>query len=121
MELATTIILALLAGGGVGVGLVNLIRDQLQFRRERKAQREDRKEQKEDEVSRQLSVLGEAIKFLLYDRIKSLGTCYIKDNEIDIDDRSMLGKMHNVYHNGLKGNGDLDLLMKEVNNLPLKK
>lgn len=121
MELATTIILALLAGGGVGVGVVNLIRDHLAFRRERKAAREDRKVAKDDEVSRQLAVLGEAMKFLLYDRIRYLGQCYIRDKEIDIDDRSMLGKMHNVYHEGLHGNGDLDLLMGEVNSLPLKK
>ena len=121
MDTVTTIVLAFLAGGGVGVGIVNILRDQLAFRREQKAKRADKMEEQKDEVSRQLAVLAEAMKFLLYDRIKYLGQCYIKDNEIDIDDRSILGKMHNVYHEGLKGNGDLDLLMKEVNGLPLKK
>jgi hypothetical protein len=32
----------------------------------------------------------------------------------------MLHKMHNVYHDGLGGNGDLDSLMSNVDELPLK-
>ncbi len=63
---------------------------------------------------------SEALKFILYDRIRFLGQAYIAEGKIDFDDRRILNSMHKVYHNGLNGNGDLDELMKAVNALPLK-
>ena len=61
-----------------------------------------------------------ALKWVLYDRIRYLGQAYIHDGKVDFDDRRILHEMHQCYHNGLGGNGDLDSLMNEVNKLPLK-
>lgn len=111
-------------GGSFGVALIQLVNNWLVWRRERKAKKEDRAAEKEDandrNVNEQLAALMEATKFILYDRIRYLGQAYIADGEIDFDDRRILNDMHRSYHNGLGGNGDLDILMSEVNRLPLK-
>lgn len=72
-------------------------------------------------LKKQNGVQSEALKYIMYDRIRFLGQAYIAEGEIDFDDRRILNSMHSVYHNGLKGNGDLDTLMGEVNTLKLKK
>lgn len=120
---AKDIIIAILTGG-IGASLVKCIFDLIAWRNKRKADKEDREclntEQRLKKIEQQTKAQSEALKFLLYDRIKYLGQCYIRDNEIDIDDRRILNDMHSSYHNGLNGNGDLDLLMSAVNKLPLK-
>lgn len=58
-------------------------------------------------------------KVSLLDRIQHLGRSYLKVGEIDFDDRRRLHQMHTAYHN-LGGNGDLDTLMEDVDELPLK-
>lgn len=117
------IIIAILTGG-IGAMLVKSIFDILAWYRERRAKKADKKELNLEErlstMEEQNKAQSEALKFLLYDRIKFLGQCYIRDEKIDIHDRSILNSMHNVYHKGLGGNGDLDRLMKSVNELPLK-
>jgi len=117
-------LLAFFAGGGVFVAIIGGIREALAFRRERKAQKEDREEldlkNRLEKIESQLLVQGEAMKYILYDRIKYLGQAYIFDKEVNFDDRRILNDMHSVYHNGLRGNGDLDILMDAVNKLPLK-
>lgn len=122
MHINATIIAILT--GGVGAAIVKSIFDILAWRRTRKAEKEDRvylnAEERLNQIEEQNQAQSEALKFLLYDRIKYLGQCYIRDNEINIDDRRILNDMHKSYHSGLGGNGDLDLLMKTVNNLPLK-
>ena len=57
---------------------------------------------------------------MMLDRIQYLCKSYIKDGEVDFDDRKRLRLMHTAYHNN-GGNGDLDLLMQQVDELPLKK
>lgn len=69
----------------------------------------------------ELSALKEALMYILYDRIRYLGMQYIRAGEISFEDRRILHKMHGVYHNRLGGNGDLDRLMEDVDELPLKK
>ena len=54
------------------------------------------------------------------DRIQYLGQCYLADGEISFDDRRRLHRMHDAYHTGLNGNGDLDVIMAQVDRLPLK-
>lgn len=44
---------------------------------------------------------------------------HIREGEISMDDRRQLHKWHDLYHNGLGGNGDMDKLMAEVDKLPL--
>lgn len=117
-------ILTAVLTGGFAVSIVNLVRDIIMWKKNRKAAKEDKEEQKIEErlkaIENITSTLASANKYILYDRIRFLGQAYIRDGEIDFDDRRILNDMHDVYHNGLGGNGDLDNLMKAVNALPLK-
>lgn len=70
-------------------------------------------------TDRTIDALAVGVRVILMDRIRYLGQEYIKDGEVDFDDRRLLNQMHSVYHNTLGGNGDLDILMKEVDKLPL--
>lgn len=121
--------------GGVMVAIIEGIREYLAWRRNRKAVKEDRMEEKAEAeemqnalnadsrlktVEDKIDALVKSQKFIMYDRIRYLGQAYINEKEIDFDDRRILNDMHNSYHNGLGGNGDLDILMEEVNHLPLK-
>lgn len=129
------ILVAVLSGGAV-VAVIEGIREALKWRRTRKAQKEDKAEAKEEyqqkqadlkteerleAIEKKTDAQSEAIKYILYDRIRYLGQAYIAEAEIDFDDRRILNDMHHSYHFGLKGNGDLDTLMEEVNHLPLKR
>mgnify|MGYP006947702712 FL=1 len=58
------------------------------------------------------------VRILLYDRIKHLGIKYIEREYITHDEYEDLGRMHDVYHNALNGNGFLDNIMEQVNELP---
>lgn len=131
------VILGFVFGSG-GLVLLEILRERLRFKDERKAVKEDRKEQKTDELNKlskqvaelslkesetakMLNVLCTAQKCILLDRIMYLGQVYIKAGEIDFDDRRRLREMHNSYHKGLGGNGDADAIMKAIDDLPLKK
>ena len=118
------------------MAVIEGIRQALKWRRTRKAQMEDKAEAKEEykqkqadlkteerleAIEKKTDAQSEAIKYILYDRIRYLGQAYIAEREIDFDDRRILNDMHHSYHFGLKGNGDLDTLMEEVNHLPLKR
>lgn len=59
-----------------------------------------------------------ALKVLLIDRVRYLGRCYLKDNEIHLDDKETLTEMFKAYQ-GLGGNGDLDIIMSEINKLQI--
>lgn len=83
-------------------------------------QRKRREAATEDTHSKDYNALRKALMYVILDRIRYLGQVYIKDHEVDFDDRRLLNEMHDVYHNELGGNGDLDTLMREVNGLPLK-
>lgn len=129
------ILVAVLSGGAI-VAVIEGIREALKWRRTRKAQMEDKAEAIEEykqkqadlkteerleAIEKKTDAQSEAIKYILYDRIRYLGQAYIAEREIDFDDRRILNDMHHSYHFGLKGNGDLDTLMEEVNHLPLKR
>ena len=129
-------ILIAIVSGGVGAAVIKLIGDGLLWKRNRKAAKEDRAEQKKEDAEKRAALQteerlktieaktdaqSEALKFILYDRIRYLALAYIADGEIDFDDRRILHDMHRSYHSGLHGNGDLDILMNDVNGLPLKK
>ena len=111
--------------GGVIVAIIEGVREWLNFRRSRKAKKEDNADLNTEErlknVETKVDALIKGQKYMLYDRIRFLGHAYISEKEIDFDDRRILNDMHSVYHNELEGNGDLNILMKEVNRLPLKK
>ena len=124
------VIIAVVSGGSV-VAVIEGVREWLSWRRNRKALKEDKEvasaekaieitAEKVNTLESKVDALVEANRYILYDRIRFLGQCYIDEKEIDFDDRRILNKMHESYHTGLNGNGDLDTLMNEVNHLPLK-
>ena len=102
-----------LLGGSAVAALINQIGESIRQKRKRKYD-------KDDTESDDIAALKTGLKWVIYDRIRYLGQSYIAAKKIDFDDRRVLNEMHKCYHNGLGGNGDLDNLMKEVNNLPLK-
>lgn len=118
-----TILLTVLSGGAV-VAVIEGVREWLAWRRDRKAKKEDNAEknidQRLEDIEVKMDAQSDALKYIIYDRIRYLGQTYIADGEIDFDDRRILNDMHKAYHYGLNGNGDLDTLMAEVNKLPLK-
>lgn len=102
-----------LLGGSAVAALINQIGEGIRQRRKRKYEKDDGEK---DAVA----ALKTGVKWLLFDRIRYLGRAYISGGEISFDDRRILNEIHKSYH-ALDGNGDLDNLMKEVNNLPLTK
>lgn len=117
--------------GATAAAVVKLIDNLLQWFLARKAKREDKAAAKKEEneksaeqrikdMEQSLNAAVEGLKYILLDRIRYLGCAYLKDGEVSFEDRRLLNMMHGVYHNGLGGNGDLDNLMEEVNDLPLK-
>ena len=112
--------------GGVGTALVGGVFTLLQCRLNQKAAREDRAAELGAEESRELkrlvSVLVEADRTILYDRIKHLGKSYIVRGYVTVEELEDLDLMHEVYHNKEKlgGNGFLDALMKTVHALEVR-
>lgn len=74
----------------------------------------DRKTGKKDETQKRFDTLELGLRTILEDRIDYLGRCYIKNGEIKQSDKSRLKAMHKVYHDDLHGNGNLDDLMEDV-------
>ena len=120
-----------IATGVTGAAVIKLIDNVVQWKLQRKAAKEDRTvedgqaeikkiKQWEKDMEDKVNALVNADKYILFDRIRYLGQRYVADDEVDFDDRRILNQMHDVYHNELGGNGDLDELMKAVNTLPLK-
>jgi len=64
--------------------------------------------------------LRKADRVILHDRIKYLGRAYIRAGKVSFEGRKDLADMHGIYHNELGGNGNLDQLMANVMELPLK-
>ena len=146
-EFVFALVLAV-AGGAAGAAVINGINERWKFKASRKAAKEDRQQEKEDrtekigkeveeikqsesewqeEIEEKLEALdaqntveNEALRVILLDRIRHLGQSYIAAGEIDFDDRRIFHMMHSVYHDGLGGNGDADLVVEAVDELPLK-
>lgn len=106
-------ILLAIVGGAAGAALINQVGESLRERRRRKDITEDRE-------NSDMAAVKAALKWVLYDRIRFLGQAFLREGEIDFDDRRLLNEMHKSYHDGLGGNGDLNVLMEAVNNLPLR-
>ena len=72
------------------------------------------------DVNRLIDVLVVADRTILYDRIKHIGKSYIARGYVTLEELEDLDRMHQVYHDKdkLNGNGFLDELMKTVKQLP---
>lgn len=107
------IIIAVLGGSALSA-LITQVGNYISERRKRKDSKEDTEDAKD-------AALRQGMKLLLADKIQYLGLKYIEEGEITFSNRKILNEMHSVYHNGLDGNGDFNELMKEWNELPIKR
>lgn len=113
-------------GAAVVTGIVSLLQWLLSRRAQKadrvtaKAEAEDEREEKAmKEINRKLDVLFLADRTVLYDRIKFLAKSYIDRGWVTVEELEDLNRMHDVYHDPdkLDGNGFLKDLMKTVNSL----
>ena len=117
----------ILLSGTAGAALIKMIDGIIQFRLARKATKEDKEEEQETEKDEEIKTLKDEInslkagmRVMMLDRIQFLCKRYIEQGFVDYDDRRRLHLMHESFHNDLGGNGDLDILMADVDRLPLK-
>lgn len=122
-----------LLGTGIGAGVMVIVQ-MLLTRKWAKEDEQEAKTDKLDKVTERLTALEEKLdsaivdlghikaadKSILSDRIKLLGTQYLEAGEIEFEDRRILHELHVAYHNHCGGNGDFDILMRDVDELPLK-
>lgn len=124
-----------LIGGSAGAAVINALSKRWEKKYDRKIAEEDKAEAKTDktaaleqhaeetdaqleEQGKKLDAVIEGMRVVLLDRIRYLGQSYINKGEIDFDDRRIFHMMHDVYHDGLGGNGDADLVVEAVDALP---
>ena len=120
-------------GGAGGAAVVTGIVSLIQWLLSRRAQKADRVAAKTEtknecekksmqEINRKLDVLFLADRTVLYDRIKFLAKSYIDRGWVTVEELEDLNRMHDVYHDPdkLDGNGFLKDLMKTVNSLEKK-
>ena len=62
---------------------------------------------------------NKALRYLMLYIIQERAKQHIRDGCISLDDRRSLHHWHDLYHNGLGGNGDADALMHQVDLLSL--
>jgi len=79
----------------------------------------DRREDKTDRQDDRIDALVDAQKVLMIDRVRHLGQAYITRGDITIAEKETLHEMHKAYKN-LGGNGHLDTIMGEVDELPVR-
>ena len=77
--------------------------------------KKSRKEKQDDKADAQTKALRYIMLYIIQERAKQ----HIKEKCITLEDRRSLHHWHDLYHNGLGGNGDADALMAGVDNLPL--
>lgn len=125
-------IIGYLLTGAASAAIIKLIDNCIQWHLNRKAKKEDKaeadaesqekaEEERLDKIEQNIASVMEGQRYILLDRIRFLGLAYLQRGGISFDERRHLHQMHSVYHNKLNGNGDLDELMSEVDELPLTK
>lgn len=61
-----------------------------------------------------------ALRYIMLYIIQERAMKHIAENAITLDDRRRLIHWHDLYHDGLNGNGDADALMNQVMHLQIK-
>lgn len=62
---------------------------------------------------------AKALRYIMLYIIQERAKQHIKDGSVTMEERRSLHHWHDLYHNGLGGNGDADALMAQVDRLPL--
>ena len=75
-------------------------------------------ESKINSIEDRLGGLERAQKITMHERIKRLAAKYCENGKISYSDYEIIKQMHEIYHNDLHGNGFLDAVMEDVDNLP---
>ena len=101
------VILAIV-GGGVGAAIVTGIVSLITFFVNRR-----------DKHSGRADASTKALRYLMLYIIQERAKQHIKDKQITLEERRSLHHWHDLYHNGLGGNGDADTLMSQVDKLPV--
>lgn len=78
----------------------------------------DELETKINGLEQRLGGLERAQKITMHERIKRLAAKYCENGQISYSDYEIIKQMHIIYHNDLHGNGFLDAVMEDVDNLP---
>jgi hypothetical protein len=118
-----------LFGNAFGAAIVAGLFGMWQWRQNRKAQKEDKAADQNvaNCAARGLEIQGLQVKVnslivadrtILYDRIKHLAKSYLCRGWVTVEELEDLNRMHEVYHDSdkLNGNGFLKDLMDKVNN-----
>ena len=92
---------------GIGAGFMAVVNTIISHRL--------KKNDKEDE---RMVALTEAQKLLMQDKVRYLGSKFIEEKKISLENKEMLQAMHKAYQ-ALGGNGHLDTVMDEVDRLPI--
>lgn len=102
-----------LVSGGVGAAIAGGIMGLITY----KVKRHD---EKTDKQNGRCAIQTTAIQYLMLHAIRDECEKHIVRRYISYEDRRMLHKWHDLYHKKLGGNGDADLLMAAVDELPLR-
>lgn len=141
-------VLALLLSSTLLSTIIVSIKEVFIFKKNRQNEVEDREDNRDDQLSKylahqkstdeKLEKLMEEVhdyikdhgeishniiksnKLILQDRIRHIALKCIAEEEISYEVRKLLHDMWYEYHNAWKGNGDLNIIMGLVDELPLK-
>lgn len=94
-------------GAGIGSGIMAILHAALQ-----------RKWAKADKKDARIDALVTAQKVTMIDRVRWLGNQYIREKKITLSDKDTLVDMYKAYK-ALGGNGHLDVIMREIDKLPV--
>lgn len=106
------IVVAFIAGGALS-GIISGLFSLILYKTKRKDSRYDEERDKED-------VTHKALRYIMLYIIQERAEKYIRQGSVTVDERRSLHKWHDLYHDGLLGNGDADLLMAAVDELPIR-
>lgn len=97
-----------LLGGATGAAIVAGVFSLIQNRRAKREAQDDKRD-----------AHNKALRYLMLYIIQERAKAHIKEGRITLEERRALHHWHNLYHDGLGGNGDADALMVQVDHLPL--
>ena len=101
-------LLIAIAGGSCAAALVSGVVELIRYFL-------DRKERRSSGVDSQKKALRYLMLYIIQERAKQ----HIRDGTISLEERRSLHHWHTLYHEGLGGTGDADVLMRQVDGLPL--
>lgn len=120
-------ILCSASGAAFVTGLMGIIAWALKRRAEKKdneqvsvEERMSQVEQRMDKMETNMEAIVAGIRSLLYSEIKDKARVAIAAGEITTEDLEDITRKHELYHNGLSGNGYLDTLMDKLRKLPVR-